>query len=109
MKSNVTRLTPPDRQTIPAPPHLDAPEKKLWQQIVGRYQFDDGSLAILEEAMSARQRARRCREAVDRDGETMPDRWGVQKVHPLLVAERDSRTQFLTAMRALHLDVPEGK
>src|SRR5215207_2291032 len=106
MKSNVTKLKPVRTLGHPVPPHLDAAERALWTKITADYVFDDAGLAILEEGLSALRRARRCREAVDKDGEAVPDRWGQLKPHPLLMAERDSRTQFLSAMRALHLDVP---
>ena len=48
---------------------------------------------------------RRCREAIDRDGETVVDRFKQVKGHPLLAAERDARAAFLAGMRMLNLDI----
>jgi hypothetical protein len=85
---------------------LEAPEADLWNALLTDFAFTDpASLALLEEALSARQRARRCREAIDRDGETILDRWKQTKPHPLLSAERDARAAFLAAMRMLNLDI----
>ena len=70
------------------------------------YAFGDGpSQSLLRTALEAHQRARECREAVDRDGMTLPDRFGQLKAHPLLSAERDALAAFLNAMRHLALDL----
>ena len=98
------------RNPAPPPEHLAAPEADLWRQLVVDYSFADAaSLALLQEALSARQRSRRCREQIDRDGETITDRFEQIKPHPLLPAERDARAAFLAAMRMLNLDLGDGK
>lgn len=84
------------------PPHLAAPESKLWRTIVADYNIDDsGGLAILAVALEAAGRARRCREMIDASGELTAE----GKPHPLLLCERDSRKLFLSALRQLELDV----
>jgi len=65
-----------------------------------------GELAILEEALASHQRARRCREQIADDGETVLDRFGRKQMHPLLPAERAARQAFVSAMKVLRLDVP---
>src|SRR4051812_23596570 len=92
---------------LPAPPsHLHAPESQLWIEVVASFAFaDPASLAILAAAIEARGRMRRCREAIDRDGETVVDRFQQVKSHPLLSAERDARAAFLAGMRTLNLDL----
>jgi phage terminase small subunit len=94
----------------PPPAHLEPPEADLWSALLTDFTFaDPASLALLEEALSAHQRARRCREMIDRDGETVLDKWKQVKPHPLLPAERDARAAFLAAMRMLNLDIGDGK
>ena len=44
-----------------------------------------------------------------RDGQTVEDRFGQAKPHPLLAAERDARAQMLAALRALDLELLPGK
>jgi hypothetical protein len=62
-------------------------------------------LALLRTTLEAHQRTRHCREAIDRDGEALADRFGQLKPHPLLAAERDARSAFLAGMKALNLDL----
>jgi phage terminase small subunit len=96
----------PRRTTAAAPDHLEAPEAALWGELLETFALDDAAaLALLRTALEAHQRARRCRETVDTDGEAVRDRFGQIKPHPLLAAERDARAAFLAGMRALNLDV----
>ncbi len=90
----------------PPPAHLEPVEQAMWLAFLAGHTFDDAaSLAMLRTALEAHQRARRCREQIDRDGEAIKDRFGQLKPHPLLAAERDARAAFLSAMRALNLDL----
>jgi len=78
----------------------------MWRQMQSAHRFDDpASLALLRTALEAHMRGRRCRQAIDKDGETLPDRFGQVKPHPLLPAERDARAGFLSAMKILGLDL----
>ena len=78
----------------------------MWRDITAEFSFDDpASLALLRSALEAHMRARRCRVVIDRDGETVKDRFFQVRAHPLLAAERDARAAFLASMRALNLDV----
>lgn len=89
-----------------APKHLEKPEAELWTALVEENDFPDvGSLAVLRTALEAHSRARRCREAIDKEGEAVKDRFDQLKPHPLLAAERDARAAFLSAMRMLSLDL----
>ena len=95
------------KRDIPrAPTHLDPIERRLWRDIVSTFAFADiASQSMLRSALEAHQRARKCREAIDRDGEAIRDRWNQIKPHPLLAAERDARAAFLSAMKSLNLDI----
>jgi len=88
------------------PQNLSKPAKKLYREILGEYSIDDpAGLAILKTALEAWDRSREAREAIDRDGPTFKDRFGCPKPHPLLTVERDSRAQFLQALKQLNLDI----
>lgn len=90
----------------PVPKHLKAVEADMWRKIVSEHKFDDiASLALLRTALESHQRARMCREAVDKDGMTSRDRFGNIRPHPLLATERDARAAFLQAVRSLNLDI----
>lgn len=66
---------------------------------------DLGGASLLSAAAEARDRAELSRAAIEKDGQTIRDRFEQVKPHPLLAAERDARAQFIQAMRALNLDV----
>jgi hypothetical protein len=95
--------------TSTAPKHLDAQEAELYSQIVRAYGLrDEVSLRILEEGMASLQRARRAREAIDKDGMTMRDVKNQLKPHPLCAVERDARAAGLAAFRQLNLELPRS-
>ena len=101
---------PSVRSAAPPPKHLKEPERTLWTDLNAQFAFSDAaSLAILASALEAHARSRRCREAIDTAGESVRDRFGQVKPHPLLSAERDARAAFLAAMRALNLDLGDSK
>ena len=88
------------------PRHLDAIERRLWSQILLENELDgSAALSLLRAAMESHGRARTCREQIDREGAVYRDRFEQPKSHPLLSTERDARAAFLTAMRALNLDL----
>jgi hypothetical protein len=92
-----------------APQHLAEPERKLYRDLVRTFRFDDkASLELLCQAMEARQRARQCREQVEKDGQTVRDDHGNLKAHPLLATERSAQAAFISAMRLLRLDLGGG-
>jgi hypothetical protein len=99
LKENKTlRLNPPK--------HIGEPEKLLWVELVKTFRFDDSaSLELLCQALEARQRARECREVVQREGPTVTDRKGTVRAHPLLAVERSAQSAFVAAMRLMRLDL----
>ena len=89
----------------PVPKHLEPEEATLWRSITAEYQLDDdAALMLLSTALECRGRLRRIRLVIDREGESVRDRWGQSKPHPLLPAERGARDSFAKLMRALNLD-----
>lgn len=93
--------------TPPRPPRgLSAEARRWWRRIVTAYDMsDEGGQLLLQTALEAFDRMRRCQAGIRRDGETVLDRFEQKKPNPLLAAERDSRAQMLMALRQLNLDV----
>jgi phage terminase small subunit len=80
--------------------------KKLKKKLISEYSISDsGGLAILESGLQAYDRAAKARETIDTDGMVIFDRFGATKAHPLLSVERDARSQWLMALKALNLDL----
>lgn len=100
----MTKSRPPS-----APDHLSDAAKSLWTSILKTWRLDDdASRAVLQTSLEAWDRCQRCRQQIDSKGETVEDRFGQAKPHPLLSAERDARSQFLTGLKQLGLEPPEA-
>lgn len=94
------------KKTIRPPGHLTTEGKKIWTEILGEYSIDDAAgCRILRVALEAFDRAQAAREAIDKDGMTVTDKFGQVKSHPLLPIERDNRAAFLAGLKALNLDL----
>ena len=94
------------KTAIKPPAGLSRQSAALWRSVLKDWAIEDSAtLKILEVGLRALDRAERCRATIDNDGETIDDRFGQIKTHPLLAAERDARAQFLAALRQLHLDL----
>lgn len=93
------------QQSLP-PRHLSAEAQTWWRRLVDQYELeDDAARLILQTAFEAFDRLRGCQAAIKRDGAKVTDRFGQDKPHPLLAAERDARSQMLSALKALNLDL----
>jgi hypothetical protein len=58
----------------PAPEHLAAPERQLWDKLIRSYTLDDpAAQELLLQACEARGRAREAREQLEREGATYKD------------------------------------
>jgi hypothetical protein len=105
--STVVQLPMPRDRTAP-PAHLGGPEAELWKSILADYEFTSrAELALLEEGLTALQRARLAREQIEDQGAMLRNRFDQPMVHPLLVVERTSRQAFASIMKQLRLDVPQ--
>ena len=67
------------------PGHLSAESKKFWAEIISEYSIVDAAgLKILRVALEAFDRAQAAREAIDAAGMLLTDKYGQQKVNPLI-------------------------
>ena len=88
------------------PDHLSKEAKVIFKDLCAEYEINDvAGLRILRVSLEAFDRAQSAREAIDKDGLTVLDRFGASKPHPLLPIERDSRAAFLAGLKALNLDL----
>jgi hypothetical protein len=93
---------------IPAPSHLEEPERELFRSIVNEFRIDDaGSIELLVTACEAHQRCRLAREQIDKAGMIITDRFGMRP-HPLLKTEASARAAYLASLRALNLEPPQA-
>ena len=88
------------------PKTLNSEAKAIWRKLVAEYGIaDEGGYQVLQVGLEAFSRMRECQKQIASDGITTVDRFGQVKSHPLLTVERDSRAQYLAALKALNLDV----
>jgi len=74
--------------------------------LVADHVIDDAvGKALLTTALEAFDSMRASQAQIERDGATFKDRFGQLRSHPLLPVVRDSRAQFLAALKALNLDL----
>ena len=68
--------------------------------------YDTGGVSLLTCAAEAWDRCRTAREAIAADGgPVIRDRIDQTKAHPAAAIERDARSQFITVLKALNLDI----
>jgi len=79
---------------------------KLKKSIIEEYDIvDQAGIAILQTAIEALDLMRRAQKEVEKDGLTVKGDRGQIKAHPLLSVIRHQRSQFLSALKALNLDL----
>lgn len=91
----------------PKPPKSLGPDgRELWRHLQGGYAIvDPGGLALLRTASEMRDLEKQAMQEARRDGLVTVDKYGQRRSHPLLTVARDARSQMLSALRLLHLDV----
>ncbi len=87
------------------PATLGPSGRGLWRIVTAGFALEPHHEIILKQACEALDRAEGARARVEAEGLTIRDRFGIDRPHPLLATERDSRTAFLRALAALGLDV----
>jgi P27 family predicted phage terminase small subunit len=93
------------KTSTPKPPrHLSKSAKLFWQQVVGEFILENHHYRILESALASWDRAESARATLAKSGLTIVDRFGVERVHPLVGVERDARGLFIRSLRELGLD-----
>jgi P27 family predicted phage terminase small subunit len=94
------------KKTIRCPKHLSTEARTIWKEILSEYDIQDSAgLRILRVSLESFDRSQAAREAIDKEGMTVTDKFGQTKPHPLLPIERDSRAAFLAGLKNLNLDL----
>jgi P27 family predicted phage terminase small subunit len=99
----MTRNTPPPP---PAPPHLSAEAAGLWSEFHRQYDITDAhALAVFTAGLEAFDAMRRAQAVVAEHGPAVRDRFGQLRGNPAAAVERDSRGQWLQALKTLGFDI----
>lgn len=105
--ANVVSMPRGSRPVLAPPPKsLPKHEADLWREYVAAYEFNGpAAYGLLQVALEAHARCREAKEAIDRDGLLLLDRYGKPRQHPLVHCERDARAAYLAALKHLNLDI----
>ena len=89
------------------PEHLSAAARDWFLSLQAEYGiFDTAGVSLLTCAAESWDRCTSAREAIASDGgPVVRDRFDQTKTHPAAAIERDSRAQFMAALKALNLDL----
>jgi hypothetical protein len=88
------------------PKYLRAPGRKFYQSIADEYGITDAAgAALLLRAAECVDRLDAAHASIAEHGELVMDRYGAPKLSPACALEKEARAGFLSAMRALNLDV----
>lgn len=101
-------ISPPESAVLATSPpdHLSEQARVWWRSIVAEYGIDETvGLLLLTCAAQAWDRSDSARAQIEKEGATILDRFGQLKNHPAIMVERDSRAQFITALKSLNLDL----
>ncbi len=90
--------------TFKIPAHLRSETKRWVRQILADFDLESHHYRVLIRTAEAWDRGEQAREAIGKDGITIPDRYGVAKAHPAVAIERDARMHFFRGVRELALD-----
>jgi phage terminase small subunit len=93
-------------EPIAPPSGLSAEAADRWRTLQVEYGIRDaGGLAILRLHCEAFMTVRACEATLAKAGLTNLDRFGQPRAHPAAAILRDARSQMLSTIRALNLDV----
>lgn len=88
------------------PPHLRAPGRKFYESVADEYGINDAAgVGLLLRAAECVDRLDAAHKAIEEHGELVMDRYGAPKLNPACALEKDARSGFLSALKALNLDL----
>lgn len=88
------------------PSHLREGGATFFRDVADEYAITDpAGLALLSRAAECVDRMAAAQAAIAKHSELVPDRYGGVKLNPACNLEKDARSGFLAAMRALNLDL----
>ncbi len=106
------------RSTIPKPaaaaiaPVVETPEppaetgqsaRRLWSEVVGRFELDEHELALLTEAVRTIDLLDRLASVVDADGPMVTSARGERVIHPAAIEARQQRVVLTRLVASLRL------
>jgi hypothetical protein len=99
-----------EQPAVKPPRKLGKHGAHLWKSVLDEYQIDDaGAVEMLASACQALDRAERCREAIDDEGEMIRTKAMGPRDHPLLKHELAARAFVVRTLQRLGLNMEAVK
>lgn len=89
----------------PAPAHLSAEARKLWDEVTADYVLEPHHLFKLLLGCEAVDEYRDAHRRVEEEGAVFKDRFGQPRMHPAVLVKRDARAAIIKVFRELGLDI----
>ena len=87
-----------------APSHLRPETRRWFEHVTDEFALEQHHVRLLTLAGEAWDRCTQAREAIEKNGLTVEDRFGFPRPRPEIAVERDSRLAFCRIVRELDLD-----
>lgn len=87
-----------------APTHLRPETRVWWRSVLSEWDLESHDQRVLTAACECWDRGIQAREAIERDGAYLRDRFGQLKAHPALSVERLEKLAFARLLKALDLE-----
>ena len=99
-----------EQPAVKPPRKLGKHGAHLWKAVLDEYQIEDaGAVEMLACACQALDRAERCREAIDEEGEMVRTKAAGPRDHPLLKHELAARSFVVRTLQRLGLNMEAVK
>jgi phage terminase small subunit len=93
---------PADKPRTPS--HLRPETQRWFEHVTAEFELEQHHVRLLTLASEAWDRGVQAREAIEKHGLTVEDRFGFPRPRPEIAVERDSRIGFSRLVRELDLD-----
>lgn len=78
---------------------------KLWEETNNQWALDGPATMLLRLACESITRAESAAEIVNKEGQCVPDRFGIPRKHPATLIEQDARAAAANAIQKLTLSL----
>jgi len=86
--------------------NLSSESRGWYRKLKNEYGIDDrAGLFLLLNLCESFDKMRACQREIEKDGAVLVDRFGQKKCHPLSSVERDAKSQMLSCLKLLNLDL----
>jgi P27 family predicted phage terminase small subunit len=95
------------KSKVAVPRHLRSETRRWFREISERYLLESHHSRLLLLAAECWDRSREARDILLKDGLVSTNKYGEARPHPAVLIEKDSRSQFMRAIRELGLDIAD--